>query len=106
VIWFHRREELKNFLNHLNNMQFTMKSESNACPPFLDMHRRPDASLENMVCKKASHTDLYHNAELQHHPAKQYSVLSTLVHQVRAICDQKSLQGEMEFLYSMFKQWL
>jgi len=104
----HGLYELNNCINHLSihpNILFTM-TESNGHLPFLDIdiYGRPDVSLGHTVYKKPTHTNLYLNIGLHHHPANKHSVPATLAHQVRTICNQKSFPGELEFLHSMSKQ--
>jgi hypothetical protein len=80
------------------NIQFAMETESNGHLSFLNivMHRRPAGTLGNTVDRKPPHINLYLKAESHHYPANKHSVLSTLVHRARAICDQESLpEGEM-----------
>jgi hypothetical protein len=105
VTWPHGPEELSNFFNHLI-IQFTMETEQNGYLPFLDVgiNRRSDGFLGHRVYRKPTHTNLYLNAELYHNPANKPSMLLSLVHRARAICNQTSLPGELEFLYSMLKQ--
>jgi hypothetical protein len=108
MIWSHGQQELKNFLNHLNNIhfniQFAMEIESDGYLPFLyiDIHGRTDGSLGHSVYP--THTYLFLNAEPYHHPANKHSVLTILLKQATAICDKGSLPGELEFLHSTFKQ--
>jgi hypothetical protein len=81
VIWPHGPKELKNFVNHLNNIhpniQFTMETESNSHLPFLDIgiYRRPHGSLGHRVYRKPTHTNLFLNAEPHHHPTNKHSIL-------------------------------
>jgi hypothetical protein len=51
-----------------------------------------------------THTKLYLQQDSHHHPANKQSVLTTLVHGARALCDQKSLPLELEFLNMVFKK--
>jgi hypothetical protein len=110
TIWPHGPDKLKDFLNHLNSIheciQFTMETESEGHLPFLDIdiYRRPDGSLGHRVYRKATHTNLYLNAGSHHHPSSKQAVLFTLVHRVRALCDEESLQAELAFLQDVFKQ--
>jgi len=44
------------------------------------------------VYRKLTHAKLYLNAVLYHHPANKHPVLSNLVYQARAICNQEVSQ--------------
>jgi hypothetical protein len=85
VVWPHGKEELQEFLKHLNNIhpniKFTMEVEENRCLPFLNVliSRRPDGSLGHTVYRKSTHTDLYLHAKSEHHPAQKKAVPTTLV---------------------------
>jgi hypothetical protein len=52
---------------------------------------------------KPTHTNLYLNTKSHHHPSNKQSVLSTVVHKVRALCDEDRLQAELAFLTGIFK---
>jgi hypothetical protein len=83
-----------------------MATESKGHLPFLDLdiYRRSDGSLRHKVYRKPTHANLYLNAKSHHHPSNKQAVLSTLVHRVRALCDEDSLQGELVFPRDVFKQ--
>jgi len=103
MIWPHRLEELKN-LNRLTNIhpniQFTMETELNG----LHIHLQKTRWLFEAHCiQKDIHTNLYLNTASYNHPDNKHSVLSTFIHQARAICDQNSLPGEPKFLCSMLR---
>jgi len=57
-----------------------------------------------VVYRKPTHTNLYLHQKSNHHPANKYSVLSSLVHSVKALCDQESLASELTFLSKVFQQ--
>jgi hypothetical protein len=67
VIWPHGTDKLERFLNHLNglhrNTQFTIQTEGDSHPPFLDIDidRRLDGSLGHKVYRKPTHINLYVN---------------------------------------------
>jgi len=111
IIWPHGQEKLTNFLNHLNgihnNIQFTMEvEEEEGHLHFLDIdiYRKMDGSLGHKIYQKPSHTNLYLHQKSHHHPANKHSVLSSLVHRAKALCDQASLAPELTFLTNVFKQ--
>ncbi|XP_033607053.1 uncharacterized protein LOC117282253 [Cryptotermes secundus] len=83
-----------------------METESEEHLPFLDIdiYRRPDGSLGHREYRKPTHTNLYLDARSHHHPSSKQAALSTLVHRARALCDQDSLRGELEFLKDIFRR--
>src|SRR5215475_9299218 len=97
------------FLNHLNGLhkkiKFTMEIEKDGHLPFLDIHiyRRTDGSLGHKIYRKPTHTNLYLQQNSHHHPANKNSVLTSLIHRAKTLCDQNSLPHELEFLTSVFK---
>lgn len=62
------------------------------------MAPRATRSTENL------HTHVYLNPGSHHHPSNMQAVLADLVHRTRALCDQKSLRVESEFLKTIFKE--
>jgi len=110
VIWPHGQEKLTDFLNHLNgihnNIQFNMEIEEEGNLPFLDInvYRKVDCSLGHKVYQKPTHTNLYLHQKSHHHPANKHSVLSSLVHRAKTLCDQENLAPELTFLTNVFKQ--
>jgi hypothetical protein len=83
-----------------------METETEGHLPFLDIdiYRRPDGSLGHSVYRKSTHTNLYLTAASYHHPSKKQAALSTLVHRVRALCDQESLHAELMLLGNVFRK--
>jgi len=73
--------------------------------PFLDIdiYRKTDSSLGHKVYRKPTHTYLYPHQNSHHHPANKQSVLASLIHRAKALCDQDSLTHELEFLTIVFK---
>ena len=91
-------------LNGLHNKkQFTMEKEGHL--PFLDIdiYRKRDGSLGHKVYRKPTHTNLYLHQNSHHHPTNKQSVLASLIHRAKALCDQNSLTQELEFLTTVFK---
>ena len=109
VIWPHGRERLMEFLDHLNslhnNIEFTIEIEKDGHLPFLDIdiYRRMDSSLGHKVYRKPTHTNLYLHQHSHHHPANKHSVLSSLIHRAKTLCDRDSLAQELNFLTTVFK---
>jgi hypothetical protein len=82
-----------------------METENERHLPFLDIdiYRRPDGSL-GQVYHKPTHTNFYLSAKSHHYPSNKQVVLSTLVHRVRDLCDEDSLQAKLVFLRGVFQQ--
>jgi hypothetical protein len=103
-------DRVLDFLHHLNgihnNIQFTMEIEEEGHLPFLDIdiYKKMDGSIEHKVYWKPTHTNLYLHQRYHHHPANKHSVLSSLVHRAKALCDQESLALELIFLTNVLKQ--
>jgi len=83
-----------------------METEVEGHLPFLDIdiYRKMDGSLGHKVYWKPTHTNFYLLQKSHHHPANKHSVLSSLVHRTKALCDQESLAPELTFLTNVFKQ--
>jgi hypothetical protein len=108
VIWPHGQEKLTEFLNHLsglhNKIQFTMEIEEGHLPFLdIDIYGKTDGSLGHKLYHKRTHTILYLHQNSHHHPANKQSVLASLIHRAKALCDQDSLAQELEFLTVIFK---
>jgi len=73
--------------------------------PFLDIdiYRITDGSKGDEVYRKPTHTNLYLHQNSHHNPANKQSVLASLIHKAKAPCDQDSLNQELEFLTTVFK---
>ena len=54
--------------------------------------------------RQPTHTNLYLYQKSHHHPANKYSVLSSLVHRAKALCDQEPLASELTFLTKVLQQ--
>jgi len=82
-----------------------MEIEKDGHLPFLDIDidRKNDSSLGHKVYRKPTHTNLYLQHSSHHHPANKQSVLKSLTDRARTLCDQDSLQQELDFLTSVFK---
>ena len=107
VIWTHGQEKLTEFLNHLNRLhnkiQFTMEKEGHLAFLDLDIYRKMDGSLGHKIYWKPTHTNLYLHQNSHHHPANKHSVIASLVHRAKALCDEDSLAQETKFLTTVFK---
>ena len=72
VVWNEGRDELQDFLKHLNtirpSIQFTMEMEEDGKLPFLDvLVTRGADRLTTKVYRKATHTDRYIHFTSNHH---------------------------------------
>jgi len=108
VIWPHGQKKLTEFLKHLNRLhnkiQFTMGIEEGHLPFLdIDVYRKTDGSLGHKVYWKPTHTNLYLHQNSHHHPANKQSVLASLIHRAKALCDKDSLTQELEILTTFFK---
>jgi hypothetical protein len=109
VIWPHGQDKLTEFLNHISGLhkkiQFTMQKEEDGHLPFLDIdiYRKPDGSLRHKAYRKPTHTNIYLHQNSHHHPANKLSVLASLIHRAKSLCDQDSLTQELEILTAVFK---
>jgi len=70
-----------------------MEKEEDGHLPFLDtdIYRKPGGSLGHKVYRKPTHTNLYLHQNSHHHPANKQSVLASLIHRDKSLCDQDSL---------------
>jgi len=66
-------------------------------------YRKTDGSLGHKIYRKPTHTILYLHHNSHHHPANKHSVLASVVHIAKALCDEDSLAQELEFLTTFFK---
>jgi hypothetical protein len=109
VIWPHGQEKLTVFLNHHNGQHnkivFTMEKEEDGHLPFLniEIYRKPNGFLGHRVYRKPTHTNFYLHYNSHHHPSHNISVLNSLIHRATALCDQDSLNQELEFLTTVIK---
>jgi len=62
-----------------------------------------DGSLWHKIYRKPTHTNLYLHQNSHHHPSNKHSVLASLIHRAKALCDEDSLAQELEFLTTVFK---
>jgi hypothetical protein len=73
-------------------LQWKNKKEGHL--PFLDFdiyRKKTDGSLVHKVYWKPTHTNLYLHENSHHHSANKQSVLASLIHAAKAVCDQDSL---------------
>ena len=96
----------QNFLEHINSVdlviKFTVQDNKEDCAiPALDTNVKtePDGGLSITVYRKPTHTDQYLQWDSQHHLSAKYSVINTLTHRVKTVCNKPELlQKEMDHL--------
>ena len=103
IVWPHGKDELVNFLDHLNsqhdNIRFTMEIEEEGCLPFLDVKvQRSDNKLSFSIYRKPTHTDQYLHYTSGHHMSAKNSVVNTLVHRALTLCDQEYQKDELKHI--------
>jgi len=91
-------------LGYLYGKRFTLE-KGRGHLPFLDadIYRKMVGSLRHKVYQKPTHTNLYLHQNLHHHPASKQSVLASLIHRAKALCDQDSLTQILQYLTTVFK---
>jgi hypothetical protein len=103
-VWPHGRPALNSFFDNLNiispQIQFTIEIQTYNSLPFLDVlvSRQPDGTLTHEVYRKMNHTDRYLHAHSHHHPAKNSSVLKTLISRALRISTPRVLKNEKSHL--------
>nr|XP_022910654.1 uncharacterized protein LOC111421707 [Onthophagus taurus] len=110
VIWQHGKEQLQEFLDHLNSqhpmIKFTMETENAKQLPFLDVlvTRKTDGGMEMGVYRKKTHTNRYLQASSHQHPQQKRSVMQALFQRVERICDKENLRKEERFLEAVLQK--
>ena len=103
-IWPHRRENLDDFLKHMNSqsnhIKFTMEIQDNNCLPFLDVliTKKEYGSLSHQVYRKQTHTDIYVHASSHHHPLQKLGIIHTLATRAIRISYKEHLGEELGHL--------
>jgi len=57
----------------------------------MDIYRKTDSSLGHKIYRKLTLTSLYLHQNSKHYPANKYSVLASLIHRAKALCDEDTL---------------
>ena len=72
---------------------FTMEKEEDGHLPFLDIdfYRKTGDSIGHKLYRKTTHTNLYLHQNSHHLPGNKQSVLASLIHRAKSLCDQESL---------------
>lgn len=82
-----------------------MEMEDEEHLPFLDTDvYRTDGTLGHKIYRKPTHTNLYLCPMSHHHPSNKPAVLETPALLDTAICEEHSLDHELEFLKNTFKE--
>ena len=111
--WVVQREENKqNFLQHINSVDLAIKftvedNKEDGAITFLDTIVKPEADgkLSITVYRKPTHTDYYLHLNRHHHLSAKYSVINTLTHRAKTVCNKPELlQKEMEHLRKALTQ--
>jgi hypothetical protein len=69
----------------------------------IDIYRKTDSSLGHKVYRKPTDTNLYLHQNSHHYPANKQSVLASLIHRAKTLCDEDYRTQKLEFLTSVFK---
>jgi pterin-4a-carbinolamine dehydratase len=107
--WPLGQDTLQEFLNLLNllhkKIQFNMETKQVGQLPSLDIdiYRKSDGARGPKIYRKPTHTNLYLQENLNHHPANKVYVLTSLVHRAKTLCDQDFLPQEFEFPTAVLK---
>lgn len=110
MIWSHGMDELIESVALLNslhrNIKYTMEQEVDGKLPFLDilLMKKPDGTLGSTVFRRPTHTNLYVNNQIHHHPAQKDVVLAPLVHRAVDIADKEHLNEELQTLRHVWTQ--
>jgi hypothetical protein len=94
VIWKHGEEKLTEFPNHLNGCITTYSSRW--IKKMVTFHSWTLIYTENQMAFLVT-TNLYLHHNSHHHPSHKQSVLTSLKHRATAVCDQDSINQELEF---------
>ena len=93
-----QEEENKNFLQHIISVDPAIKctvkdNKEEGANPFLDTIVKPEADgkLSIIVYRKPTHTDQYLQWDRHHHLSAKYSVINTLTHRTKTVCNKPEL---------------
>ena len=107
-----RQENKQNFLQHINSVdpaiKFTVEDNKDRWAiPLLDTIVKPEADgkLSIYVYRKPTHMDQYLQWDSHHYLSAKYSVINTLTHRAKTVCNKPELlQKEMEHLRKALTQ--
>ena len=93
-----KEDHKQNSLECINNVdlakRFTVhENKEDGAIPFLDIIVKPEADgrLANTVYRKPTHTDQYLQWDSYHHLSAKYSVINTLTHRAKTVCNKYEL---------------
>ena len=101
-----KEDDIQNFLEHINSVdpaiKFTVEdNKGDGAIPFLDTTVKPVANgeLSITVYRKPIHTDQYLQWDSHHHLSAKYSIINTLTHGAKTVCNKPELfQKEVDHL--------
>ena len=106
TLFIQKEDNKQNFLEHINSVDLGLKftvedNEEDSVIPFLDtiVKLKADSRLSITVYRKPTHMDQYLQWDSHHHPSAKYSVINTLMHRAKTVCNKPELlQKEMDCL--------
>ena len=101
-----KEDHKQNILEHINSVdpaiKFTLEdNKEDGAIPFLDTIVKPEANggLSITVYRNPTHMDQYIQWASHHHLSAKYSVINTLTHRAKTVCNKPELfQKEMDYL--------
>ena len=101
-----KKDHKENILEHINSVYTAIKytveeNKKYGAVLFLDTFVKPEASsgLSIMVYRKTTHMDHYLHWDSHHHLSPKHSVINTLAHRSKTVCNKPELfQKEMDHL--------
>ena len=93
-----REENKESFLQHINSVDLAIKftvedNKADGAIHFLDAIVKPEANgkLSITLYRKPTHTDQYLQWDSHHHLSAKYSVINTLTHRAKTVCNKPEL---------------
>ena len=90
-----KEDHKQNFLEHINSVdpakKFTVEdNKEDGAIPFLDIIVKPKANgrLSITVYRKPTHMDQYLQWDSHHHLSAKSSVINTLIHRAKTVCNK------------------
>ena len=101
-----KEDHKQNFLEHINSVDPAIKctvedNKEDGAIPFSDttVKSEADGGLSITVYRKPTHTDKYLQWDSHHHLSAKYSVINTLTHRAKTVCNKPEVfQKEMDHL--------
>ena len=106
MIHLSSKRKITNFLEHINSVELAIRftvedNQADGAISFLDTIVKPetDGRLSITVYRHPTHTDQYLPWDSHYHLSAKYSVINTLTHRAKTVCNKPELlQKEMECL--------